>query len=203
MTDADDDKAAVDRAFADLVAGFHVTAERPDPSQPSDWDEPAHHQHPASGSVFEAPAAAPQLDGQQFDGPQFDGPQPEGPRREGPPSKGPRLEGTGTGSQFETPAFELPDIDVPEPADEPEPAVEEERYDPGPVAPLPRPAWPVLLGWIGIGYALVTMLVGAFGFALPSWAAWTGIIAFAAGFGLLLSQLPRHRPPDAGDGAVL
>lgn len=191
MTDADD-RAAVDRAFADLVAGFHVTAERPDPSQPSDWDEPA-HQHPAPGSVFETPAAAPQSEGLQLEGPQFEGLQ----------SEGPRPEGAGTGSQVETPAFELPDIDVPEPTDEPERTVEEEHYDPGPVAPLPRPAWPVLIGWIGIGYAVVTMLVGAFGFALPRWAAWTGIIAFAAGFGLLLSQLPRHRPPDAGNGAVL
>ena len=27
----DDDRAAVDRAFAEMVAGYHLTADRPDP----------------------------------------------------------------------------------------------------------------------------------------------------------------------------
>ena len=148
-----DDRAAVDRAFADLVAGFHKTAERPDSGQPSDWDEAV------------------------------------------PDSAAP-------GSVFETPTIDVPQIDVPDAEEESEP-VHEERYDPGPVAPLPRPSWPMLVGWIGIGYALLTVLVGVFGFPLPRWAAWAGVIGFAGGFGLLLSRLPRHRPPDAGDGAVL
>ena len=96
----------------------------------------------------------------------------------------------------------LDESDLPDDEEEPEP-IREERYDPGPVAPLPRPSWPVLVGWIGIGYAVLTVLVGVFGFPLPRWAAWAGVIAFAGGFGLLLSRLPRHRPPDANDGAVL
>lgn len=162
-----DDRASVDRAFADLVAGFHLTADRPDPEQPSDWDEPVRHP-PAPGSVFETPSGA-------------------------PPEE----------SVVEAARVELPEIDVPdEDDDEPEPA-RDERYDPGPMAPLPRPAWPVLVGWFGIGYAVLTVLVGVFGFPLPRWAAWAGVIGFAGGFGLLLSRLPRHRPPDAGDGAVL
>ncbi len=153
-----DDRAAVDRAFADLVAGFHKTAERPDSGQPSDWDE-AVPDSTAPGSVFETP-------------------------------------------KIDVPEIDVPQIDVPDPEEESEP-VYEERYDPGPVAPLPRPSWPILVGWIGIGYAVLTVLVGVFGFPLPRWAAWAGVIGFAGGFGLLLSRLPRHRPPDAGDGAVL
>lgn len=160
MSEADD-RAAVDRAFADLVAGFHKTAERPDSGQPSDWDESvsAVPEAPAPGSVFETPT-------------------------------------------IEVPQIEVSQIDLPDDEEEPEP-IREERYDPGPVAPLPRPSWPVLVGWIGIGYAVLTVLVGVFGFPLPRWAAWAGVIAFAGGFGLLLSRLPRHRPPDANDGAVL
>lgn len=163
-----DDRASVDRAFADLVAGFHLTAERPDPDQPSDWDEPV-HPPPAPGSVFETPRTS-------------------APAGESTPEAPPQ--------------FEVPEIVVPDEVDEPEP-IPEERYEPGPLAPLPRPAWPVLVGWIGIGYAVLTVVVGVFGFPLPRWAAWAGVLAFAGGFGLLLSRLPRHRPPDAGDGAVL
>lgn len=167
MNDADD-RAAVDRAFADLVAGFHVTAERPDPDQPSDWDEPA-QDPPAPGSVFETPT-------------------PDRHQIGEPP--------------FEPTEFELPEIEVPDEDEESEPTPEE-RYEPGPVAPLPRPAWPMLAGWVGIGYAVLTVLAVALGFALPHWAAVAGVIGFAAGLGLLLSRLPRHRPPDAGDGAVV
>ena len=108
MSEADD-RAAVDRAFADLVAGFHKTAERPDSGQPSDWDESvsAVPEAPAPGSVFETPT-------------------------------------------IEVPQIEVSQIDLPDDEEEPEP-IREERYDPGPVAPLPRPSWPVLVGWIGIG----------------------------------------------------
>jgi membrane associated rhomboid family serine protease len=97
------------------------------------------------------------------------------------------------------PHIELP---APDPVDEADPA-SAESYDPGPPPPLPRPAWPVLVGWIGLGYALLTVLAIAVGVDLPRWAAWAGIIGFVGGFGLLLSRLPRQRPPDAGDGAVL
>ena len=54
MTDADD-KESVDRAFAELVAGFHLTAERPEP----DWDGPTTGRAPAPGSVFELPTPLP------------------------------------------------------------------------------------------------------------------------------------------------
>ena len=154
MTDADD-KESVDRAFAELVAGFHLTAERPEP----DWDGPTTGRAPAPGSVFELPTPLP-------------------------------------------PAAPPPALPAPDPADEPEPRPAD-RYDPGPPPPLPRPAWPVLVGWIGLGYAVLTVLAIAIGIELPRWASWAGIIGFVGGFAVLVSRLPRQRPPDAGDGAVL
>src|SRR6185503_14443011 len=54
MTDADD-KESVDRAFAELVAGFHLTSDRPD----HEWDGPIPGHAPAPGSVFEMPAPHP------------------------------------------------------------------------------------------------------------------------------------------------
>jgi hypothetical protein len=97
------------------------------------------------------------------------------------------------------------------PADEPAsswrsytpPEQPEERYIPPP-APWPHPSAPVLLGWIGIAAALVVMLAAAFGLGLPSWAGWLAVASFVAGFGVLISRLPRRRPPGSDDdGAVL
>ena len=154
MSDADD-KESVDRAFAELVAGFHLTADRPEP----DWDGPATGRAPAPGSVFELPTPLP-------------------------------------------PAAPPPALPAPDPIDD-EPESKTSGYDPGPPPPLPRPAWPVLAGWIGLGYAVLTVLATAIGIELPRWAVWAGIVGFVGGFALLVSRLPRQRPPDAGDGAVL
>jgi hypothetical protein len=159
MSDADD-REAVDRAFAELVAGYHLTADRPDP--PS-WDRPVIDTAPEAGSRFEPPAQDPEpglLD----------------------------LSGL---------------IDLPSPAQDDAVELPEERFEPEPPPPLSRPAWPVLVGWIGLGYAMLTILAIAVGVNLPTWAAWAGVIGFVGGFGLLVSRLPRQRPPDAGDGAVL
>jgi hypothetical protein len=68
---------------------------------------------------------------------------------------------------------------------------------------MPRPGLPVLLGWIGITYAVLLVLGAAFGLRFPIWAGWLAVGSFLTGFGILMTQLPRHRPPDAGDGAVL
>lgn len=159
-----DDKESVDRAFAELVAGFHLTADRPEPSGSSaagvDRDPPPSAWEPP---VADRPVAAP--------GSVFEPPRPLSPA-------------------------ELP----PDLIDDRGP---DEGYDPGPPPPLPKPAWPVLVGWIGIGYAVLTVFAVAIGITLPSWAGWAGILGFAGGFGVLISRLPRQRPPDAGDGAVL
>ncbi|HEY5785223.1 MAG TPA: hypothetical protein VIT65_10640 [Microlunatus sp.] len=160
MTDPDD-KESVDRAFAELVAGFHLTADRPEPPNAvhEEWDGPPTGRAPAPGSVFERPTPLP-------------------------------------------PAASPPALPTPEPADETEPQPAD-RFEPEPPPPLPRPAWPVLVGWIGLGYAVLMVLATAVGIELPRWAAWAGIVGFAGGFALLVSRLPRQRPPDAGDGAVL
>jgi len=146
----EDDREAVDRAFAELVAGYHLTADRPDP-------QPA------------APAEAPQ--GTDAD----------------------------EGWADHHPLFRL----QPAPA---EPAIEpsaDPPYVPEPLPPMSRPGLPALLGWIGIGYAVILVLAATFGLHFPLWAGWLAVGSFLTGFGILITQLPRHRPPDAGDGAVL
>ena len=61
----------------------------------------------------------------------------------------------------------------------------------------------MLLAWIGMGYAVLMMLAVVVGVRLPCWAGWLAIIGFVGGFGILVTRLPRKRPPDSGDGAVL
>ena len=46
-------------------------------------------------------------------------------------------------------------------------------------------------------------LAATFGVTLPAWAGWLAVGSFIGGFGILMTRLPRERPPDAGDGAVL
>ena len=89
---------------------------------------------------------------------------------------------------------------MPEPAAEREP---EPRLRARAAAAPARPAVPALLGWIGIGYAVVLVLGASFGVRFPTWAGWLAVVSFIGGFGILVTRLPRNRPPDAGDGAVL
>ena len=146
----DDDREAVDRAFAELIAGYHLTADPPDP-------QPA--------AQAEAPQGAEAEEGWADHHPLF------------------RLQ----------PARA-------EPAREHSP---DPPYVPEPLPPMSRPGLPVLLGWIGIGYAVLLVLAATFGLRFPLWAGWLAVGSFLGGFGILMTQLPRHRPPDAGDGAVL
>lgn len=131
-----DEQNAIDRAFAAIMAGYHLTAD-------------------------EVPTPGPVL-----------GPEP--PER---PSY--------------TPTVELPPDPPPE------------RWVAGPVDPLPRPTLPILLGWVGLSYAVGVAVLLLFGVPLPRWMGWTAVGGFLGAFGVLLLQLPRTRPPDAGDGAVL
>ena len=50
---------------------------------------------------------------------------------------------------------------------------------------------------------MLLVLAATFGLRFPTWAGWLAVGSFLTGFGILMTQLPRHRPPDAGDGAVL
>jgi hypothetical protein len=145
----EDDREAVDRAFAELVAGYHLTAERPDP-QP-------------------APAETPQ--GAEAD----------------------------EGWADHHPLFRFQAA----PAEPPLEPVADPPYVPDPLPPMSRPGLPALLGWIGIAYAVLLVLAATFGLGFPGWAGWLAVGSFLFGFGILMTQLPRDRPPDAGDGAVL
>ncbi|HEY5820533.1 MAG TPA: hypothetical protein VIT20_01065 [Propionibacteriaceae bacterium] len=149
----ENDREAVDRAFAEMIASYHLTADRP---------EPATVEPPSSAAAETAPVP----DATWAD---------------------------------QHPLFRMVD---PEPAPDPAPTVEE-AYVPDPLPPLSRPGIPALIGWIGIGYAVLAVLVAAVGVPLPTWAGWLAVGSFICGFGILLTQLPRNRPPDAGDGAVL
>ncbi len=163
---SEDDREAVDRAFADLVAGYHLTADRPDPleQQVSIDGAPGDQTAPSQSGPAQPASEAGEPDQRWADNhPLF---------------------------RFEEP-----------PAAEDDP-VEEQRFVPEPL-PLPRPAWPVLVAWLAMGYAVVVVLAAAMGLDLPRWAAWLTLLAFVGGFGLLVTRLPRHRPPDAGNGAVL
>ena len=149
---SDDDREAIDQAFADLVAGYHLTADRSDP--PS-----AQH-----GAEQRPPVSA----------------SPE---------------------TWTEPAPELVLSPLPEPIETAPPAEPEERFIRPPIEPLPRPKATALLGWMGFGYAVVFVLLTAVGIRLPALAGWLAIGGFVSSFAILVSQLPRSRPP--GDGAVL
>jgi hypothetical protein len=156
---SEDDRDAIDRAFAELVAGYHLTADAPDPFANEPPTEPV-----------TAPSAPDAADGPvnwASDHPLF--------------------------GVAETPA------DTQSSSDEPS----QDRYVPEPLPPIRRPAVPALLGWIGISYAIVIVLAATFGLRFPSWAGWIAVGSFVGGFGILMTRLPRDRPPDAGDGAVL
>lgn len=159
---SEDDREAVDRAFAELVSGYHLTADRPEPPRSE---------------------AAPR------------------PEAVGPPPVGDPVGPDATWAD-QHPLFHF-DEPRPELRAEPRERPDNEAYVPEPLPPLPRPGAPALLGWIGVGFACLVVLATAFGLRLPPWMGWLAIATFITGFGVLLSRLPRHRPPDAGDGAVL
>ncbi len=161
MADLDDDRAAIDRAFAELVAGYHLTAERPT-----------------------EPRLALELTGEST-------------------ATEERAEGPEPPEAVVVP----PHLTLPSPivwrAAPVQPPVPDERYVPDPLPPLSRPKAPALVGWTGVLFAAVVVLAAGFGVALPTWLGYLAVSCFIVGSVVLLTQLPRHRPPDAGDGAVL
>jgi hypothetical protein len=156
----EEDRDAVDRAFADLVAGYHLTSDRPDPLD-----------QPSPEVAQDGASTAPQPDT--------------------------------TDLSTADPGLREPALFRFEPPEEVEAPPVVEKFVPDPPLPLPRPAWPVLVAWIAMGYAVLAVLAAALGLNLPRWAGWLALLGFMGGFGLLVTRLPRHRPPDAGDGAVL
>jgi len=166
MAEPDDDRDSVDRAFAELVAGYHLTADRP--SQPR---------------------LALELTG------------------EAGATEEPRVDAAETAAPPVLPVLPpIPDLVQPlawRAAPPPPPPVPAERYVPDPLPPLRRPGAPALVGWTGVLFAAAVVLAAGFGLDLPGWLGWLAVACFIVGSVVLLTQLPRHRPPDAGDGAVL
>lgn len=156
---SEDDRDAIDRAFAELVAGYHLTADPdPDPTEPPT-----------------EPVASPSL--------------PD------------TADGGQANWAADHPLFGFVETPAEAQTSSGEPYLD--RYVPEPLPPLRRPGVPAMLGWLGIGYALIIVLAATFGLRFPAWAGWVAVGSFVGGFGILMTRLPRDRPPDAGDGAVL
>lgn len=170
---SDDDREEVDRAFADLVASYYLTSDRPDPllDQPTSLESGSPDQ-----TVHEVTARDQQA--------------------ETAPTT------TEEGSPDSSWADNHPLFRFEDPVVEEEPELDE-QFVPEPPMPLPHPAWPALVAWIAMGYSLLVVLAISLGAKLPTWVGWLALIGFVGGFGLLMTRLPRHRPPDAGNGAVL
>jgi hypothetical protein len=161
MAEQDYDRDSVDRAFAELVAGWHLTAERPT-----------------------EPRLALELTGEL---------NATEERAEGPETETVAL-------PVPTEPSALPLAWRAAPAAKPLP---DERYVPDPLPPLGRPGAPALVGWTAVLFAAVVVLAAGFGVHLPTWLGYLAVSCFVVGSVVLLTQLPRHRPPDAGDGAVV
>jgi hypothetical protein len=165
MAEQDYDRDSVERAFAELVAGYHLTAERPDEPRPLELSAEL-----AGG-----------------DEPRVEATDPAEP-----------VILPGIPTQLDPPAQPLAWRASPAPQPLPD-----ERYVPDPLPPLGRPGAPALVGWTAVLFAAVVVLAAGFGVDLPTWLGYLAVSCFIVGSVVLLTQLPRHRPPDAGDGAVL
>jgi hypothetical protein len=162
---SEDDRDAIDRAFAELVAGYHLTADQPDSHSTETSEETATL---ADGLASTAPDVSDGTTRWSADRPLsgfLDRPTDATPAREEEPT--------------------------------------EERFIPEPLPPIQRPGVPALIGWLGIGYAIIIVLAATFGLRFPAWAGWIAVGSFVGGFGILMTRLPRERPPGSGDGAVL
>lgn len=176
------DRESVDRTFAEMVDGYHLTADRPDAQtagltatedpRPEHADRPEQERH--------------EHDRHEHD----DGTGPTGVTS--PPKAFPFSE--------PTPVLPAPVVWRSGPA-APEPA--DEAYVPDPLPPLSRPGAPALVGWTAVLFAAVVVLAAGFGLHLPAWLGWLAVTSFIVGSVVLLTQLPRQRPPGSGDGAVI
>jgi hypothetical protein len=228
MPRSEDGREAIDRAFAEIVAGYHLTAERPDPPVSGPL---AAESRPDARAADSRSADALNADsrGSEQQGADVLSADPP-PRTSEQHSPDPRSADAIVARAQETAPQQAAPIeprvdDLPEqplfrfvpyvpPAVDPatadralphraaaESTPEPERFVPPPLEPLPRPDLPSLLGWIGIGLAVLFVLITAVGLRLPAWAGWLAIVGFVGALAVLIARLPRQRPP--GDGAVL
>ncbi|HET9871712.1 MAG TPA: hypothetical protein VFP89_03825 [Propionibacteriaceae bacterium] len=178
----EDDREAIDRAFAEMMAGYHLTADRPDPVS-------------RTGESPVTVAGEDSLSVAGGESPSGSHPAPAQPKDPAAPVKPVDTSWVDAHPLF---SYQPPPA---APADSAED--HEDRFTPPPPPPLPKPAWPVLIAWLGLGYSILIMLAAVVGVMVPPWAGWMALIGFVGGMGLLFARLPRTRPPDAGDGAVL
>jgi hypothetical protein len=167
------ESADIDRAFAELVANFEHTPE-PATSDSPEENTGVDPDRTGQNSSDERSSASPW----RWPGSIAAGDQPVGWRTSSGPAAG-----------------DPDEWDFGEDADPDEGKPE--------TPPWPQLSLPALLGWLGIFLGIATMIIAALGMNLPAWAGWLAIAAFVGGFGLLLSRLPRNRPPGSGDGACL
>ena len=171
------DRESVDRTFAEMVAAFHLTAERSEPQ--------------AAGLTATEDPRPERRD------------QPEREHTEHDDGTGPTaVASTPPAFPFSEPTPVLPASlvwrsgpEVPQPPDD--------QYVPDPLPPLSRPRTPALVGWGAVLFAAVVVLAAGFGLRMPAWLGWLTVTSFIVGSVVLLTQLPRQRPPGTGDGAVL
>jgi hypothetical protein len=98
----------------------------------------------------------------------------------------------------------VPAPDDAEPAGEPEPVWEEERFVPPPPPPLPRVAPDRMLAWSGLfGSPTVLLTALVLGFHLPGWLAYLLVAWFVGGFVYLVVQMPSGPRDPGDDGARL
>ncbi|OYN89802.1 hypothetical protein [Parenemella sanctibonifatiensis] len=71
-----------------------------------------------------------------------------------------------------------------------------------PLPPMRAWTFSAVLGAIGVAWSVTAVILVLLGVTLPGWVGWLTVGAFVGGFVLLISQLPRSRPPD-DDGAVV
>lgn len=91
----------------------------------------------------------------------------------------------------QTPLFWHPDPD------------DEQDYIP-PDEPLPRPAFPTLIAWLGVlGMPAIVIALLVLRVAIPTWGAVGFVMWFLGGFGYLVSTMPKQREDPWDDGARL
>jgi hypothetical protein len=195
---SEDDQDAIDRAFEELVAGYHLTAAKPDPHRPDPHRPDPHRPDPHRPDPLSPDSLGSQsrnTDSLSTDSLSTEADEPTVSSHDPDVGEG----AANWAADHPLFAFVQAPSETPTPAEQPT----EERYIPEPLPPLQRPAIPALLGWIGIGYAIVIVLAATLGVRFPAWAGWIAVGCFVGGFGILMTRLPKERPPGAGDGAVL
>ncbi|MEJ5945124.1 hypothetical protein WDZ17_07410 [Pseudokineococcus basanitobsidens] len=207
----------VDAAWAEIVARWEdPTGARPARERGPTPDDPAAGRSRAPGPPAEQPPGT-EPSGTEppaTEPPRTDGPPPPaapgpGAERPGPPAgpPAPRPDGRGTGTprgwadgDADGPAGAWRPGAVPD-AGRPD---EEEHYVPPPPAPAPPVGGLVRAAWVGaLGGPALLLVCALVWRGAPTPVVVAAVVAFVAGFAVLVSRLPRSRDDGDDDGAVV